>query len=219
MFRRSGRGFGHFACGRGTLPSAAKYPKRRRGLSEMRLVTSCLHLIHSAPRTPERTAALRKAFLASGAMVTGLCKRRLGCRPAQIQSDCVSTAQGACCHAVFVSAQVTGRPPLYVPIGSPQPGTAVGSEHPAGLHRQRQQAGAECVVTRCRVSGNQRLVLHQKEVLRNHGFLSAFFVSFVALQKTPAPSSASFHSAPSPQGEGLLFPPYNIVNRSPIIIR
>ena len=52
--------------------------------------------------------------------------------------------------------------------------------------RTAQQVGAECVVTRCRVSGNPLPVLHQKEDLRNHGFLSAFFVSFVARQKTPA---------------------------------
>ena len=70
-------------AGRATLPTAAKFPKRRRGLSRMRLGTSCLHLIHSAPRTPRRTARLRKMCLVSGAPVTGLCQRRFGCRPAQ----------------------------------------------------------------------------------------------------------------------------------------
>ena len=78
----------------------------------------------------------------------------------------------ACCEATFVPAQ--------------QPGTVGWPRNIAGLYAQRQQAGAECVVTRCRVSGNPLLVLLPKEVLRNHGFLSAFFVSFVALQKTPA---------------------------------
>ena len=33
------------------------------------------------------------------------------------------------------------------------------------MHGQRQQAGAERVVTRCRVSGNPLLVLHQRKVL------------------------------------------------------
>ena len=91
--------------------------------------------------------------------------------------------------ATFVPAQVTdkwSKARSYALICPPPPGTVKGPLNIAGLCNLRQQAGAECVVTRCRVSGNQLLVLYPKEVLRNHGFLSAFFVSFVARQKTPA---------------------------------
>ena len=42
-----------------------------------------LRHIHSAPRTPKRTARLHKTCLVSGAPVTGRTLLRLGCRPAQ----------------------------------------------------------------------------------------------------------------------------------------
>jgi len=126
----------------------------------------------STPEPPRGTARLRKKVP---------CIRRSGNRtvPApirlplrSIQLVYSSTKQGAYCVAAFVPAQ--------------QPGTVGWLHNPSDQQAQRQQAGAEFVVTRCRVSGNQLLVLHPKEVLRNHGFLSAFFVSFVARQKTPA---------------------------------
>ena len=75
--------YGIFALWATYFARVGKVGKTPPGFEWMRLVASRLHLKHSAPRTPERTAALRKAFLASGAMVTGLCKHRLGCRPAQ----------------------------------------------------------------------------------------------------------------------------------------
>ena len=120
------------------------------------------------------------------------CVRRSGNRtvpvsirlpPRSIQLVYSSTKQGAYCAATFVPAQ--------------QPGTVGWPYNPAGLQAQRQQAGAERVVTRCRVSGSPLLGLRQKEVLRNHGFLSGLFVSFGPCQKTLAPERETSLSGPA----------------------
>ena len=161
-----------FAAPAASSFAAMQRNQRSPGSDTMRLrrvrLVSCA--VRPGPR--KETGRLRRMFLASGAPITGLCQRRFGCRPLEIQLVPVSTEQSACCEATFVPAQ--------------QPGTVGWPRNMAGLYAQRQQAGAEFVVTRCRVSGNPLPVLHPKEVLRNHGFLSAFFVSFGARQKTPA---------------------------------
>jgi len=176
-------------------PAASSFAAMQRnqtspGTDTMRLRRVRLVSCAVRPGPPKETGRLRRIFLASGAVVTGLCQRRFGCRPSEIQSALASTEQSACCKAAFVPTQ--------------QPGTVGWPRNIAGLYAQRQQVGAECVVTRCRVSGNPLPVLHQKEVLRNHGFLSAFFVSFVARQKAPArgrnnPSCPTGQNSTSPQ--------------------
>jgi len=93
-------------AGRGTLPAAAKYPKRHRGLVGCDLAQAPHH-IHPAPRTPEKTVRQRRIFLASGAMVTGLCKRRSGCRPARFNRFIFPIEQSACCGGYFVPAPIT----------------------------------------------------------------------------------------------------------------
>ena len=67
-----GQGGGCSALGRVPL-QRCKGTKNRWGLSEMRLVTSCLHLIHSAPQTPEEPDFYCKIVLTSGAPVTTHC--------------------------------------------------------------------------------------------------------------------------------------------------
>jgi len=84
------------------------------------------HHIHPAPRTPEKTARLRKKFLASGAILTGLCQRRLGCRPAQFnRSILLPNKAPAALRLSFPLRSPIGTRP-FAPICPPQPGTVKG---------------------------------------------------------------------------------------------
>ena len=79
-------------------------------LRRVRLVSYAVH-----PEPQKGTGRLRGIFLAFGAVVTGLCQRRLGCRPSVIQLVRLSNEEGACCAASFVFTPVTDRRPKAAP--------------------------------------------------------------------------------------------------------
>ena len=59
-----------------------KGTKNHRGRHDETSASPPCFICCPAPGPQKRTARLRKMYLASGATVTGLCQRRLGCRPA-----------------------------------------------------------------------------------------------------------------------------------------
>ena len=179
-FRRSG---GEFLC------SDAKEPKiAGDGHDETSASPPCL--ICCPPRTPEGNGSSAQDIP---------CVRRCRNRtvPASIRLPPFGDTIGSCFYRTKRLLQSSFR------SHSAARHSWLAAKH-SRFVRTAQQVGAECVVTRCRVSGNPLPVLHQKEDLRNHGFLSAFFVSFVARQKTPArgrnnPSGPTGQNSTSPQ--------------------
>ena len=77
------------------------------------------------------------------------------------------------------------------------PAQLVGCRNPTSLHTQRQQAGAECVVTRCRVSGNQLLVPHPRKDLETIGFQANFWFLLFSDKRNPPPERRNIPSCPA----------------------